>query len=71
MFLQMIYVNMRELSNQSRKCGKGAGLGLFPFDSLEPPSYDMDEIAQIKPLYGVSSSSTWHFVCVCVGGGVE
>ena len=33
--------------------GKGVGLGLFPFDSLESQSCDSDEIAHIKPLYGV------------------
>ena len=33
--------------------GKGVGLGLFSSDSLESESYDFDEIAHIKPLYGV------------------
>ena len=33
--------------NQSRMCGKGVGLGLFPSDSLKPQSYDFDKIAQI------------------------
>ena len=34
-------------------CGKGVGLGLFPYDSLESQSYEFDEIAHIKPLYDV------------------
>ena len=33
-------------------CGKGAGLGIFPSDSLQSQSYDFDEIAHIKSLYG-------------------
>ena len=38
---------------QSRMCGKGVGSGLFPSDSLQSQSYDFDEIAHIKPIYGV------------------
>ena len=34
-------------SNQSRMCGKGVGLGLFPSDLLESPSYDFDALPQI------------------------
>ena len=33
-------------------CGQGARLGLLLFDPLESQSYDFDEIAQTKPLYG-------------------
>ena len=36
-------------------CGKGVGLGRFPPDSLESQSYDFDEIAHTKLLYGVKS----------------
>ena len=36
-------------------CGKGVGLGLFPSDSLQSQSNEFDEIAQIKPLYGVET----------------
>ena len=39
-------------------CGKVVGVGLFLSDSLESQSYDFDvfdEIAHIKPLYGVES----------------
>ena len=39
--------------NQSRMSGRGVGLVLFPSDSLEPQSYDFDEIANIRLLYGV------------------
>ena len=39
--------------NQSRMCGKRVRLGPFPSDSLESQSYDFDEIAYTKPLYGV------------------
>ena len=39
--------------SQSYMCGKGVGLGLLPFDSLESQSYDFDEIAHIKPVQGV------------------
>ena len=34
-------------------CGKEVSLGLFPSDSLESQPYAVDEIAHIKPLYGV------------------
>ena len=40
----------------SRMCGKGIGLGCFPSNSLESQSYDFDEIAHMKPLYGVENS---------------
>ena len=36
-------------------CGKVVGLGSFPFEPLEAQSYDFDEIAHIKTLYGVES----------------
>ena len=39
--------------NQSRICGKGVGLGLFPTDSLQSQSYEFIEIAHIEPYYGV------------------
>ena len=39
--------------NKRRMCGKGVGLGPFPSDSLESQSYNFDEFADIKPLYGV------------------
>ena len=35
------------LLNQSRICGKGVGLGLFPSDSLESQLYEFIEIAHI------------------------
>ena len=41
--------------NQSRLCGKGVCLGLFPSDSLESPSYEFIEIAHIAPYYGVEN----------------
>ena len=34
--------------NHSRICGKGAGLGLFPSDSVKSQSYDFDEIAHLN-----------------------
>ena len=37
--------------NQSRICGKGVGLDLFPSDSLEPQPYDFDAIAHIGPIW--------------------
>ena len=33
--------------NQSRICGKGVGLGLFPSDSLQSQLYEFFEIAHI------------------------
>ena len=39
--------------NQSRICGKGVGLGLFPSESLQSQPYEFDEIAHIGPCYGV------------------
>ena len=41
--------------NQSRICGKGVGLGLFPSDSLQSQSYEFIEIAHIGPYYGVEN----------------
>ena len=41
------------MKNQSRMCGEGIGLDLFPSDSLYSQSYDFDKSAQIKPKYGV------------------
>ena len=41
--------------NQSRICGKGVGLGLFPSDSLQSQSYELIEIAHIGPYYGVEN----------------
>ena len=41
--------------NQSRICGKGVGLGLFPSDSLQSQSYEFIEIAHIGPYYGVGN----------------
>ena len=38
--------------NQSRICGKGVGLGLFPSDSLESQSYEIIEIAHIDHTIG-------------------
>ena len=35
--------------NQSRICGKVVGAGLFPSDSLESQSYEIDEIAHKGP----------------------
>ena len=39
--------------SQSRICGKGVGLGLFPSVSLESQSYEIDEISHITLLYDV------------------
>ena len=39
--------------NQSRFCGKGVGLGLFPSDSLESQSKDFDVIAHAAAPLGV------------------
>ena len=39
--------------NQSRKCGEGAGLDLFPSDSLQSQLYEFIEIVHIGPYYGV------------------
>ena len=41
--------------NQSRICGKGVGLGLFPSDSLQSQSYQFIGIAHIGPYYGVEN----------------
>ena len=41
--------------NQSRMCGNGVGLGLFPSDSLKSQSYYFDGIEHDKLLYGVDS----------------
>ena len=41
--------------NQSRICGKGVGLGLFPSDSLQSQSYEFIEFAHIGPYYGVEN----------------
>ena len=41
------------MKNQSRICGKGVGLDLFPSDSLESQPYEIIEIAHIGPYYGV------------------
>ena len=35
--------------------GKGASSCLFPSDLLESQAYDFDEIAHMKPLYGVKT----------------
>ena len=40
---------------QSRICGKGIGLGLFPPESLQSQSYEFIEIAHIGPYYGVET----------------
>ena len=44
---------MRSSGNQSRMRGKRVGLVLFPSDLLELKSYDFNEVAHIKLLYGV------------------
>ena len=54
------------ISNQSRMCGKGVGLGLFPSDSLESQSYDFDEIAHIRPLYWCRDKVRLITVCFLV-----
>ena len=41
------------MNDQSRICGKGVGLGLFPSDSLESQSYEFIEVAHIGTYYGV------------------
>ena len=40
---------------QSRICGKGVGLGLFPSDSLQSQSHQFIGIAHIGPYYGVEN----------------
>ena len=45
----------RYIQNQSRICGKGVGLGLFPSDSLQSQSYQFIGIAHIGPYYGVEN----------------
>ena len=40
---------------QSRMCGKGVGLGLFPSDSFQSQSYEFIENAHIGPYYGVKN----------------
>ena len=49
------YYHLQNRPNQSRICGKGVGLGLFPSDSLESQSYEFIEIAHIGPYYGVEN----------------
>ena len=41
--------------HQSRICGKGVGLGLFPSDSLQCQLYEFTEIAHIGAYYGVEN----------------
>ena len=41
--------------NQSRICGKGIGLGLFPSDSLQSQSYQFIGIAHIGPYNSVEN----------------
>ena len=53
-FLEKIEEKSKLHNNQSRMCGKGVGLGLFLL-TRSNPSYDFDEIAHSKPLYGVES----------------
>ena len=43
------------INNQSRICGKGVGLGLFPSDSLKSQSFEFIEVAHIGPYYGVKN----------------
>ena len=45
-----------EINNQSRICGKGVGLGLFPSDSLQSQSYQFIGIAHIGPYYGAENN---------------
>ena len=49
--LVQVLINIRFLKkfdeDQSRICGKGVGLGLFPSDSLQSQSYEFIEIAHI------------------------
>ena len=42
-------------TNQSRICGKGVGLCLFPSDSLQSQSYEFIGSAHIGPYYGVEN----------------
>ena len=41
------YLDIQQVINQSRKCGKGVGLGLLPSDSLQSQLYEFIEIAHI------------------------
>ena len=41
--------------NQSRMCGKGVGLGLFPSDLLQSQLHELIENAHIGPYYGVKN----------------
>ena len=54
-WLDLAVGGFRNVSNQSRICGKGADLGLFPSDSLQPQSYQFIGIAHIGPYYGVEN----------------
>ena len=40
-------LKLENKSNQSRICGKGVGLGLFPSDSLQSQLYEFIEIAHM------------------------
>ena len=41
------FVGFLEKVNQSRICGKGVGLGIFPSESLQSQLYEFIEIAHI------------------------
>ena len=45
--LQMLKVDLLDGLKQSRKCGKGVDLGLFPSDSLQSQLCEFIEIAHI------------------------
>ena len=50
-------INFINNVNQSRICGKGVGLALFPSDSLQSQSYQFIGIAHIGPYYGVENDN--------------
>ena len=54
-FSNFIFQNFQTSINQSRRGGKGVGLGLFPSDFLQSQLYEFIEIAHIGPYYGVEN----------------
>ena len=52
--------------NQSRICGKGVSLGIFPSDSLQSQSYEFIEIAQICTYCNVRQSALQKFLKISI-----
>ena len=49
LFEESRFYKKKLMLNESRICGKGVGLDLFPSDSFESESNTFDEIAHIGP----------------------